>query len=182
MSASRSFGRTRIELLLIRTCGSSPFSHLVDRPSTDGKQLGHLGHPQQPVAPAPEELQVGESGRRAAHRRRLRRALGLRPHPGPPCAAVALELGRKRVEKFLGNAPTPCEWLESTPPSVCKDCAGLSSVGSPCDGPGPDSGPKGRRFKSSRPDNIVRNPGRFLQPPATFHSTLCLVLVVRDFL
>jgi hypothetical protein len=73
-------------------------------------------------------------------------------------AAVAQPVdGRVANAEVLGDlgyleqpvAPAPDDRLDSTPPSVCKDCAGLSTVGSPCDGSGPVSGPKGRRFKSS---------------------------------
>jgi hypothetical protein len=43
---------------------------LVDGPRADGEQVGYLGDPKQPITPAPEDLQVGERGRRAAIQRR----------------------------------------------------------------------------------------------------------------
>jgi len=68
--------------------------------------LRHLGYLQQPIAPAPEDLQVGRRGGQAGPLSRLRRRRGACP-PGaacaPPCAIVASELGRKRVDKSLGN-------------------------------------------------------------------------------
>ena len=89
MSSDRSAGRTRMELLM-RTCRKvSVLAELVDGPRADGEQFGYLGDPKQPITPAPEDLQVGERGRRAAHRWRLRRALGLRrPYPARLRATV----------------------------------------------------------------------------------------------
>src|SRR5207249_537359 len=69
----------------------------------------------------------------------------------PPCAIVASELGRKRVEKSLGNPAKSCDRLDSTPPSVCKDCAELSTVGPPC-------GRFGSRFGTERSEVQILSP------------------------
>jgi hypothetical protein len=72
----------------------------------------------------------------------------------PPCALVAaVDSGTKWVPKSFENPVDNCESLDCGLMSVCNDSAALVPLPSPCDGSGPDSGPKGRRFKSSRPDN-----------------------------
>jgi hypothetical protein len=155
--SARSRGRIRIELTT-QMYGNSPRSQSPYTTAFDTSRCSATS------ASRSSRSRPPQSALRSASVAALLRARGVfwSPGPAPPTppacapqrAAVGPDSGRKRVEKSFGNPPKSCEPLDSPPPSVCKDCADLGSVSSPCDGSGPDSGPKGRRFKSSRPDSV----------------------------
>jgi hypothetical protein len=88
MNASRSLGRTRIELLDAHVRQFFVLAELVDGPRADGEQFGYLGDPKQPITPAPEDLQVGERGRRARTGGVFAAPWAFRPYPARLRATV----------------------------------------------------------------------------------------------
>ena len=151
-NASRSSGRIRIEFT-IQTCGSSPLSQsrytvALHTPmcSATSATLSSRSRPPQRTRKSPS---VGTTLARC----RVLACLAVADSAPSSARAACADSGTKWVPKLFVKPVDNSDSLDCGLMSVCNESAGLVPLASPCDGSGPDSGPKGRRFKSSRPDN-----------------------------